>query len=262
MKNRFSILLILLSVLFLSACGASPEVTTAEFTATVLEFGENHAIVMPVEGEDILRSSDKISFSISGLLDIGAQPGDIISVAYSGEVMESYPAQIVAQSWSLVKKAEQENNMPNAEPKSDSIDLSKVAEYSFNDVFMRVKLPSSWSYSITSAKESASLEGEFEKFGITFWPEEAPELSFEFFYHPNVLGICGTGVTFTDVEYSTGLKGTECTEQIGEEYWFHLVLEQPYEHYSLDSCAHLNIWSAHKKIIDEILNTIEVGGNL
>lgn len=262
MKKQFSILLILSIILSLSACVTSPEVITAKFTATILELGENHALVMPVAGEDILRSSDKISFSLSSLDNIGAQVGDIIQVVYSGEVMESYPAQIFAQSWSLIKKAEPENSLLTKDLTDDNIYLNTTAEYSYNDVLLRVKLPVDWNYSITSAQESMSPGGEYEKFGITFWPEEAPELSVEFFYHPHLVGICGTGVTSTEIELSNGLKGIKNTEQIGGNYWLHLSLYEPYLHYYIDSSSPVDIWCSYESVIYEIFNTIEVGGDL
>ncbi len=71
------------------------------FTATVLEISGNYVLVQPIEGDDALRSSDKISFSCAGLEDIGAEAGSTVDVYYRGGIMESYPAQVHATKWQL-----------------------------------------------------------------------------------------------------------------------------------------------------------------
>ena len=77
------------------------------FNAKIIEIesGVGGVLVEPLAGEDILRSSDCISFSKNNLDDIGASVGDIVTITYTGVVMESYPAQIIATKWVLVEKA-------------------------------------------------------------------------------------------------------------------------------------------------------------
>ena len=72
-----------------------------KFVATVLEVSGDHVLVQPVEGEEEFYSSDKISFSMAELGDIGAEVGSNVVVYYTGGVMESYPAQIHAIKWEL-----------------------------------------------------------------------------------------------------------------------------------------------------------------
>ncbi len=71
------------------------------FRATVLEINGNSALVEPIDGEEELRSSDKISFSIEGIANPEIKVGSLVRVIYTGEIMESYPAQIKAVSWEL-----------------------------------------------------------------------------------------------------------------------------------------------------------------
>lgn len=78
-----------------------PEVVH-KFVATVLDLDSDSALVKPVTGEDELRSSDRIQFSIQGLGDIGAKPGSEVEIYYTGGIMESYPAQIHAVKWELI----------------------------------------------------------------------------------------------------------------------------------------------------------------
>ena len=69
------------------------------FLATIVEISGNTVIVEPLEGEDILHSADRITFSTNDLDEINASVGDIVNILYTGEVAESYPAQVNAVSW-------------------------------------------------------------------------------------------------------------------------------------------------------------------
>ena len=71
------------------------------FTATVLEITGTSVTVQPVEDSAILSSSDKISFGTADLEKIEVEVGSVVKVIYTGDVMESYPAQIHAKSWAL-----------------------------------------------------------------------------------------------------------------------------------------------------------------
>jgi hypothetical protein len=75
------------------------------FQAKILQIDGNTVTVEPLEGEDILRSSDRITFSKSELDDISVSVGDIVNILYIGGVRESYPAQITARSWSFMSKS-------------------------------------------------------------------------------------------------------------------------------------------------------------
>lgn len=69
----------------------------------ILEIRENSVLVEPLEGEDIRRSADQITFGISELEALSVKVGDTVEVTYTGGVMESYPAQIIALSWKIVE---------------------------------------------------------------------------------------------------------------------------------------------------------------
>ena len=76
------------------------------FTATVLEIGEDYVLVEPIEGEMERSSSDKISFGIKELPEIGAKVGSMVEVLYNGLIMELYPAKIHASGWNLLNRIE------------------------------------------------------------------------------------------------------------------------------------------------------------
>ena len=72
-----------------------------KFNATILEIHSTYVLVEPLAGQAILRSSDRITFTSGHLNKIDASVGDVVTIQYNGYVMESYPARIIAISWSL-----------------------------------------------------------------------------------------------------------------------------------------------------------------
>jgi len=95
----------ILTLSVLAGCSTANHTGGDEFSfqAKILQLNGNAVTVEPLEGEDILRSSDRITFNRSGLDDIGVSVGDTINILYVGGVRESYPAQIDARSWSLLE---------------------------------------------------------------------------------------------------------------------------------------------------------------
>lgn len=83
------------------AKGNNIEDNPHSFTATVLENKGTSLLVQPDEGEDELRSSDKIVVRVpkdSAVLEDLSQfsVGSKVKITYGGAIMESYPAQINA----------------------------------------------------------------------------------------------------------------------------------------------------------------------
>lgn len=67
----------------------------AAFRAKVLEVHEKTVLVEPLEGEEELRSSDKIYISLRELEKTPEiRVGDILEIRYDGMIQETYPAQI------------------------------------------------------------------------------------------------------------------------------------------------------------------------
>lgn len=250
--KRIILSLALIFVLLLSACsGLAADGPGGEmnFDGQILEIYDGGVLVEPVEGEDIRSSSDKISFSTDELDDIGAQMGDTVTVRYSGEVMESYPAQVIALGWSISEKGVSVSDIP--EPESEAV------EYSHGDVYMSLDLPGGWSSEIIPAAEE---EAENEIFGIRFWPEASPEFALMLEYHTGGIGICGTGVTFTETEFQSGLKATACTEELGDDgYWFFLIYDEPHVKYAVSYSGDRELWSEYEDAVTAILDTVALG---
>ena len=73
------------------------------FVAKVVDLVGDLALVEPVEGEPERLSCDRISVNAGLLGDIGIREGDLVEIAYTGGIMESYPAQIHAISWKVAQ---------------------------------------------------------------------------------------------------------------------------------------------------------------
>ena len=70
-------------------------ITVSVFCGKVLEVHEKCVLVEPLEGEDELRSSDKIEVSFWNLKQVPEiAVGDILEIVYDGMIQETYPARI------------------------------------------------------------------------------------------------------------------------------------------------------------------------
>lgn len=195
------------------------------FNATILEISGDSVLVEPMTGDPIRASSDRITFSTEELDLISVQPGDTVTVTYTGGVAESYPAQVRAVSWSRLEYSGSTDANPRA-TSNGAVTVSCGAEdvAGISDVYMAIPLPAGWvSEVIPYSPAATGNDGCTADFGIQFWPEDAPELIFFLKYIPDGIGICGTGVTFTAMTFANGLSGTACTEN----NWFLLIYDAP-----------------------------------
>lgn len=106
MKRLWVMFFILIWLLGAAACASDPAGTGLRFTAEVIEQNGDHVLVRALDG-DVLRSADQFYFSRKGLEDIEIAQGDILELAYSGDIQETYPAGIQVLEWKLAKKAEE-----------------------------------------------------------------------------------------------------------------------------------------------------------
>ncbi len=121
---------ILLLFLFFPGCGKGDTSVCPDFSGTILELTEDGALVEPDLDEEIRKSADRIFFGTKELDDIGAKVGDIVSVTYTGDIAESYPAQIQAVKWELMKEADkgESSQAPSAGEKETESELNAENE--------------------------------------------------------------------------------------------------------------------------------------
>lgn len=99
--------LTLFFVYLLSACQNMSGGTAEEnFRAEILSVSEGKLLVEPLEGENARFSADCIAISTKDLPPMDVSVGDIISIAYTGTIAESYPAQVTAVGWQMIKRAD------------------------------------------------------------------------------------------------------------------------------------------------------------
>lgn len=77
-------------------------VKSESFKAKIIEINGDSVMVEPLESPES-SSSDRIVFSKAKLEEINAEKGDTVIIVYDGLIMESYPAQIRASSWSFAE---------------------------------------------------------------------------------------------------------------------------------------------------------------
>ena len=74
-----------------------------KLTATILELNSELALVQPVTGENELLACDRFSVHLAELGDIGATVGSDVVIYYTGDIMETYPAQVLVLRWEIAK---------------------------------------------------------------------------------------------------------------------------------------------------------------
>lgn len=90
-------ILVLLLALMLCLTTSCNQKKKPFFDATVLELTESSILVKPNEGEDLLKSADKISVSTDVVSKDGVpelKVGDEIRIVHDGYVLQSYPAML------------------------------------------------------------------------------------------------------------------------------------------------------------------------
>ena len=73
------------------------------FEATVLAINGDSVLVAPFGDGDGISGIDKVEFGTANLPKLDVKVGSKIKVAYNGQVMYSYPAQINASSWEIIE---------------------------------------------------------------------------------------------------------------------------------------------------------------
>ncbi len=69
------------------------------FLGTIVEYDGSYVLVRPLKNQPICKSSDLVSFSVLDFEPVNLPIGCVVEVSYTGQVRESYPAQIDAVSW-------------------------------------------------------------------------------------------------------------------------------------------------------------------
>lgn len=89
----------------MQASGEKNENEKQSFLACIVGIKGNTMIVTPLENEEINKSADMISFSFENIAASAAQNyliGQKVKITYTGYIMETYPAQILATAIEII----------------------------------------------------------------------------------------------------------------------------------------------------------------
>lgn len=89
---------------------------TVTFEATVIETSGRTILVAPAAGSAELNSADQINVPLPD--DVELQSGDLVEIAYNGEIMETYPAQLGEIYGITLIQPAQEANLPKTDAES------------------------------------------------------------------------------------------------------------------------------------------------
>lgn len=150
--KRIAILLIMLFSLALGACASVPPEEpqeSATFYGKILSIEGSNALAEALKSEAVRASSDQFSFSTAGLPDIGAVAGSYVSITFTGDIQESYPAGITVTGWALIPVQESE---PNDVP-------AMTVSYGAQSTFLNYFPPVQWSQYDPGSGEVTTLLG-------------------------------------------------------------------------------------------------------
>ena len=79
-----------------------PDNDESYFFGKIVEVSNNYIVVEPDENEAIRKSADKISVSLNENTDEIYKVGTKVKITYTGDVMETYPAQVKLKSIEVI----------------------------------------------------------------------------------------------------------------------------------------------------------------
>ena len=129
-----------------------------------------------------------------------------------------------------------------------------LAEYENGYISLKLTLPEGWDWQEDPAEDGTE--------GILFWDGEKPDQRFRLSAWPDVFGMCGTGVDFSEVTLASGAKLTEAREG---DRWIVLIFDGVPGSYTVrpqGGTLNSTVWDAKwREQILTILDTAELGGD-
>lgn len=129
-----------------------------------------------------------------------------------------------------------------------------LVEYENGYISMKLTLPEGWDWQEDPAEDGTE--------GILFWDGEKPDQRFRLSAWPDVFGMCGTGVDFSEVTLASGAKLTEAREG---DRWIVLIFDGVPGSYTVrpqGGTLNSTVWDAKwREQILTILDTAELGGD-
>lgn len=162
--KKIILIVLLCGFMVLGLAGCDDKKNEYSFLGKIIEVHPTYIIVEPNEEEIVKKSADQFRVD---MIDPGFSysVGNYVKITYTGEIRESYPAQIDATH---VEK------------------IDEVQKYSkkFEDAILEMDIPIGWNYE--ELEEDSSY-----KFALKLWNDSLKDY-FTLYYYKEKFGVCGT----------------------------------------------------------------------
>ena len=143
-------------------------------------------------------------------------------------------------------------------PSAETEKLPAVYSEGYAEIHM--ELPEGWITEpiwITESEDDGYARG-----GLEFRPEELPDARMGLYHYPDPYGICGTGVTFEELTFSSGHEATLAWEELENlTYVYVFFKDTPGEYLFEAHYIPTEFWHEERETILSILDSAVVGGN-
>lgn len=144
------------------------------------------------------------------------------------------------------------DSFPSAETKK------LPAEYSEGYAEIHMELPEDWGCNPVWIAESE--DDWYARGGLEFWPAEQPDVRMGLYYYTKPYGICGTGVTFESLTFSSGNEATLAWEELEDlTYVYVFFKDTPGEYLFEAHYIPTDFWHEERETILSILDSAVVG---
>ena len=134
------------------------------------------------------------------------------------------------------------------------------AEYSAGYAGIYMELPEGWATEPIWIEESE--DNEYARGGLEFWQEETPDARMGLYYYTEPFGICGTGVTFEPLTFSSGNEATLAWEELEDlTYVYVFFKDTPGEYLFEAHYIPTDFWHEERETILSILDSAVLGNS-
>ena len=124
----------------------------------------------------------------------------------------------------------------------------EFVQYEKDYANMAIYLSEDWLFETEDPSEDSP------SFGINFWPKADPDFVARLHFYPDFFGICGTGVTFEELQLQNGLKATLCRERMqNDAFWAVIFFNDLPGSYNLQIETTYSLWETYRSELISIL---------
>lgn len=138
--------------------------------------------------------------------------------------------------------------MPETQPTVTEAPMQEVfTSLAYGSI--RISLPADWEYE--EVLDDCRCPDSEHCFGIDFHPAEDPNAVFTLRCFSRPIGICGTGVDFSDAAFAQGYQATKCVEND----WHLLIFQDVPGYFSLEYTLDAATREKYEPVLNKIIGT-------